>query len=265
MKRVWSYLAAGGLCWMLCAPAFAQDVITVSTCPDHPVLPVQFQVDCSHVADPATKQLCRPFAENQACKVFFAYRKITGINLEESCPTFKYTIYDKDKFPQHGGDAGGYALRCGAALMADYSVLLQSQIGPYDVHEILHVYQQGLGALPYSHILFGPSMAEARREVGDNKGYWDAMTRLKTETARAAVDLEKGNIRPEQQCLSAELYIESSLYIKDTKNVELFYRKLEPGRRADLTDRQARFNRMYNEVSGGAAKAFLLAHGCAPF
>ena len=43
------------------------------------------------------------FAANQACKVFPAYRKITGIKLEQRCPTITYTIYDQDNFPHAGG------------------------------------------------------------------------------------------------------------------------------------------------------------------
>ncbi len=265
MNRTLSYLAAACAIGMLCAPAFAQSVITVSSCPGQTPLPVTFQVDCSNVADPATKQLCQPFAENQACKVFPAYRKITGINLEESCPTFKYMIYDKDKWPNKGGDAGGYAKRCGAELMTDFSALIKSPIGPYDVHEILHVYQDVLGALPYSHVLFGPSMAEARREIGDHKGYWDALTRLKVDLKATETGLQKGTIRPDDQCHSAEFYIESTLYLKDQANVEQFYRKLVRSRLSDMADRQARFNRMYNEVSGGTAKQYLVSHGCAVF
>jgi hypothetical protein len=259
------YVGAVCVCLLLVAPAFAQDEITVSSCPDQNGLPVTFQVDYSHVADPATRQLSKPFAENQACKVFPAYRNITGIHLEESCPAFKYMIYDKDKWPHKGGDAGGYAGRCGAELLAEVSLLIKSQIGPYDVHEILHVYQAALGAIPYQHILFGPSMAEARREIGDNKGYWDAMTRLKTEMKGAELRFQKGTIGPKDQCLSAELYIETSLYLKDANNVKQFYRKLVRSRRKDMADRQARFNRMYDEVSGGTAKQFLLSHGCPTF
>jgi hypothetical protein len=250
---------------ILCVPLSAQDTVTVASCPGQDALAVTFQVDCSHIADPETKQLCQPFAENQACKVFPAYRKITGIDLEDSCPIFKYTLYDKDKWPYKGGEAGGYAGKCGAELMADYSVLVQSPIGPYDVHEILHVYQSALGALPYAHILFGPSMTEARRLVGDNKGYVDELTRLKTTVNQSQARLDAGTIKPDGQCLAAELYIEGSLYLKDPGNVEQFYLKLQRSRIADMADRQARFNRMYDLVSGGTAKQFLLSHGCPLF
>lgn len=123
--------------------SFAQDDVTVTSCPQSN-LPVKFEVDCSHVADPATKQFCKSFAENQACKVFPVYRRITGIHLEESCSEFKYVIYD-------------------------------------------------------------------------------------------------------------------------TNNVERFYRKLERSRTSDMADRQARFNRMYDEVSDGTAKRYLVSHGCAAF
>jgi len=264
MKRLLHFFAVGCVCCMLWVPASAQNVVTVSSCPNRPALPVTFEVDCSHVADPATRLLCRPFAENQACKVFWAYRNITGMRLEEECPTVKYTIYGKDKFPHREGE-GGVALHCAADYMADYSLLTKSEIGPYDVHEILHIYQDRLGALPYQHILFGPSMAEARREIGDKYGYELAMSRLKTEMQGTETAFQKGTIPADKQCLSAELYIESSLYLRNPRNVEQFYRKLEPGRSKDMADRQARFNRMYNEVSGGTAKPYLLSHGCPAF
>jgi hypothetical protein len=262
-------LAAVCAGWLLCAAALAQGTVSVSGCPGQASLPVAFEVDCSHVADPGTRALCKPFAENQACKVFPAYRKITGIDLEQYCPSFKYTIYDKDKWPHAGGEAGGYAGRCGAELMADYSVLIKSEVGPYDVHEILHVYQQALGALPYSHVLFGTSMARARHEIGDRKGYWDAMTSLKTtlRAAAAGADANAANtsVPPEKRCVPAESHTEIDLYLKDPRNVELFYRKLERGRLKDMADRQARFNRMLDLVSGGKAKRYLLSHGCPPF
>jgi hypothetical protein len=263
MKRI-SLLAVACLWWALSVAASAQDVVEVSSCLKRPALPVTFEVDCSHVADPATKQLCRPFAENQACKVFWAYRNITGIRLEEYCPAFKYTIYDKDKFPHQAGE-GGVALRCGADYIADYSVLTKSEIGPYDVHEMLHVYQDNaLGALPDGHILFGPAQAEARREIGDKKGYEDAMSRMKNEMQSIETRLEKGAIPADKQCFFAQLYLQESLYLREPKNVEQFYRKLERGRSKDMADRQARFNRMFDAVSGGTARQYLLAH-CPPF
>ena len=131
------------VCWTACGVlASAQDIVTVSECPGKP-LPITFQVDCSHLADPAMKQQCKPFAENQACKAFFAYRTITRISLEQSCPVFRYVIY-----------GGG---RCVADYITDDSIGIKSQVGLYDVHEILHVYQSDLGAIPYEHILFAPA------------------------------------------------------------------------------------------------------------
>ncbi|HTP66141.1 MAG TPA: hypothetical protein VMJ66_12180 [Geobacteraceae bacterium] len=49
--------------------------------------------------------------------------------------------------------------------------------------------------------------------------------------------------------------------MKDNHNAEKFYRKLERGREKDMADRQARFNRMYDDVSGGTAREYLLSHG----
>jgi hypothetical protein len=240
------------------APAQSPGVITVSECPGK-VLPLPFQVDCSHVVDPETRAQCMPFAMNQACKVFFAYRTITGINLENRCRTINYVIYDADKWPHPKGE-GGLANGCGADYIADNSIKITSPIGPYDVHELLHIYQVDLGALPYEHILFGPSMAEARRMVGDNKGYWDAMTRLKQDLARIKADFQKGNIAPDRQCLSAELQTESDLYLQNPANLHAFYTKLQRSRVKDPEDRERRFNRMYNVVSSGTVGPFLLAH-----
>ena len=77
---------------------------------------------------------------------------------------------------------------------------------------------------------------------------------------RNEASLEKGTISPDKQCLTAELYIEASLYLKDPKNLELIYRNLEDGRQKDTGDPQARFNRVYDAVSDGSAKQYLLKH-----
>lgn len=266
MERLRLAIAVGTVAILACARASAQDIITVSSCPESGRLPVTFQVDCSKVANSASKNLCRPFGENQACKVFPAYRTITGIQMEQSCPVFRYTIYDKDKWPYQNTNDGGFAGRCGAEILTDFSLLNSSQIGPIDVHEILHVYQEALGALPYSHILFGPSMTEARRMIGDNKGYGIEFIRMKQEFNRSKAEYETGKaMAGSDPCVQAELYEETLLYMKDHNNVELFYTKLERGRLKDQADREARFNRMFDTVSGGQAKAFLLEHGCSPF
>lgn len=128
------------------------------------------------------------------------------------------------------------------------------------MHEILHVYQADLGAIPYEHVLFAPSVVEAQRMVGDNKGYWDAMTQLKEEMARTSVALEKGAIASDKQYLSAELSTEANLYLKNLANLGQIDRKLERSRLKDMDDRYRRFNRMYNAVSGGTAKQYLFSH-----
>jgi len=43
------------------------------------------------------------------------------------------------------------------------------------------------------------------------------------------------------------------------------YGKIERGGTKDMADRLARFNRMFDAVSGGTARPYLLEHGCAPF
>jgi hypothetical protein len=247
----------------LAATPASADEIQISSCSGQAKLPVTFSIDCSHVKD-AEKQFCRPFIENQSCKVFGAYRKITGINLENECPSVKYTIYDKDTWPYKQGEASGYAKHCAAELMADYSLLIKSHLGPYDVHEILHVYQSGMGALPQPHALFGPSMLEAIREIGDSETYAKRLASMKQEAERLEDEFQKGTVKG-NKCTLAETEFEERLYLENARYVHVFYRKLEPDKAKDQVSREARFNRMYNVVSEGKARKFLVDHGCAPF
>jgi len=246
---------------------FADDQTAVSSCAGQTTLPVTFQIDCSDVKDAGAKQLCKPFIENQACKVFPAYRQITGINLEETCPSINYTIYDKDNWPG-GGEAGGLTLKCAVQYLAEYSLNTKAppNLGPYDTHELLHVYQAVLGAIPYAQILFGPSQAEAMRLIGDVEAYDRAVKQMTDTTANFEERFQRLSNRPGlEKCVLAEIQVEETLYLDNPKTVYAFYRKLVRSRVADLADRQARFNRMYNTVSGGKSRQFLIAHGCAPF
>jgi len=226
---------------------------------------VTFKADCSHVRDPAARGQCKPFIENQACRVFPAYRRITGINLEKQCAEITYTIYDKAEWPHPQGGEGGQAERCSAELLAEFSVLIKSQVGPYDVHELLHLYQSQIGALPYSHILFGASQLEARREIGDHNGYEAGFARLKKEAFDPDLEKQFARLAPDQRCPMAEVKEEARLYISNPKVVYAYYRDLEIGWLKDQADREARFNRMFDKVSQGRARTFLLAHGCAPW
>lgn len=200
----------------------ASDEDTASSCTGQGrvKLPVIFTIDCSHVKE-AEKQFCRPFLENQACKVFWAYRKITGINLEQSCPTVKYTIYDKDTWPYQQGEAGGYARPCAAELMADYSLLMKSKLGPYDVHEILHIYQAGMGPLPQQHILFGPSMLQAIKEIGDDENYQKRLANMRSEVTHLEDEFQKGFIKG-GKCALAETEFEEQLYLQNPVYASVF-------------------------------------------
>ena len=62
-----------------------------------------------------------------------------------------YAIYDEDKWPEKGGDAGGLTLRCRIEYMARYSVDAPStaSFGPYDTHEILHAHQASIDPQTY--------------------------------------------------------------------------------------------------------------------
>lgn len=250
---------------LLPSAAFAQNEITVSSCPKEPRIPVPFHIDCTHVADPAAKHLCGPFIATQACKISPAYRSITGIHLEDRCQVINYTIYDPDQWPHKGGEAGGIGGGCKVELETRFSILAKSSIGPYDVHELLHVYQTDLGAIPYAHILFGSSMLEARRLAGDMEGYTTGLARLKEETQGLEERFRQGKIPPEKRCVLAEVEMDQTLYLENSKVVYLYYRKLVRSREKDQADRLARFNRMFDAVSDGKARKFLLDHGCAPF
>jgi len=250
--------------------ARAADVTTVTSCPSQPAIPVKFVVDCSHVKDAATRQLCGPFIANQACKVFPAYRRITGIRLEQRCPTLTYTIYDQDNFP-HGGSAGGMSYSCQIDHMAQYALQqwANSTIGPYEVHEILHHYQmtsKELAAMTVAHPLFETSMADAQGEVGDNVLHDRSVARLKNvEVPRLRAALQEGTVKPADQCKAARTIVEGELYLENSRNVHLFYSKLASAAPKNAADREAAFNAMLNDVAGGKAKEFLTAHGCAPF
>jgi hypothetical protein len=254
-------------CAGLASPA-AQDEITVSSCPGQPTIPVPLQIDCSHVKDAATKQQCRPFIQNQACKVFPAYRKITGINLEDTCKSIKFTIYDEDNWPHPQGE-GGLALNCAVDYLAKYSLQghPNSKMGPYDVHELLHEYQIALGAIPSPHVLFTSSMAEAMREIGEADDYERAIKNMKEEAPRLEQALREGKITGPKECTLAESQVEESIYLENSRSVYAFYRKVAVSRNPDQADREARFNRMLYLVSGPKpeVRKFLLDHGCSAF
>ncbi|HTC94975.1 MAG TPA: hypothetical protein VK699_16145 [Terriglobales bacterium] len=204
VKQVAAFLAIACAIGLASARTYAQDEINVSSCPGQPKIPVTLQIDCSHVSAAADKQLCRPFIQNQACKVFPAYRKITGIKLEQTCPAIKFTIYDDANWPHPKGE-GGLALHCAVDYLTEYSIKFRSnsKLGPYDVHELLHEYQIALGPLPSAHVLFGPSMAEAMREVDDVEGYQQRVKSMQDEAQRLKekLDGEKANRPRMTACL----------------------------------------------------------------
>ncbi|HEY6348097.1 MAG TPA: hypothetical protein VI636_01685 [Candidatus Angelobacter sp.] len=250
------------------AAAEAKDVITISSCPGQPKVPVSLQIDCSHLSDAATKELCRPFIENQACKVFPAYRKITGINLENTCTSIKFTIYEDANWPHPKGE-GGLALNCAVDYLAKYSVQSHpgSKMGPYDVHELLHEYQIALGALPDAHVLFSSSMAEALREIGETEEYQRSMKNMNEEAPRLKQELRDGKIPEAKRCTLAETQVEESLYIENSRAVYAFYRKLAQSKNPNQADRETRFNRMFYLVSGPKpeVRQFLMENGCPAF
>lgn len=248
-------------------PASSQDHVTISNCSGQSKIPVVFQVDCTHSKDSAARQLCGQFAENEACKVSPAYRKITNINLEDRCPTMRYNLFEKDNWPfSNSGDAGGLAGKCEVSLLSDYSVKVKSEVGPYDLHELLHEYQAVIGPFINEHPMFDPAQAEAARLIGDPVGTAAYMNRIRHAIEQAKMLLPSTSQPADKECGFAESFIENSLYLQDSRNVYAFYRKLGPVP-ASKTRQEvaARENRMLYTVSYGKAKDFLLSHGCWPF
>jgi hypothetical protein len=248
------------------SPAWAQDRVAVTSCPGQPKMPVSFTADCSHVMDAETRGLCRAFIENQACKVFPAYRKITGIHLEEKCPSIQYNIYERENWPGPKKGEGGLAGRCEIMLMTEHSLKVRSKIGPYDLHELLHEYQWVVGPFPQEHAFFASTQAEAAKEIEDPIGRTDFEAKLKHEVGETKSQLADLKALGDKACVTAETYIENTLYLEDASNIYAFYRKLGPvPARKTHPELEARVNRMLTEVSNGKARPFLIQHGCAPF
>jgi len=259
---------------LLAPAASAQDQFTVSTCPGGEKIPIPFEIDCSHLKDAKSKAHCEPFITNQACKLFPAYRKITNVVLEKWCKSVKYTIYDPDGWPKQDAEAGagGMTRSCSVDYLAKYSVDSYFRLAgaPYDTHEILHVYQMGIGginSLQYMHILFGPSQVEAMKLIGDATSYRKWISILQGEVNGFDANYQKQLSKPAvDRCQLAEVETEESLYLEDNNNVYEMWRKLGPPLpKGNPAERQLRFNRMYDAVSGGKSRQFLLAHGCAPY
>jgi hypothetical protein len=270
-ERVWTqkvrFHIVVGVAAALANTAIASDMtVVVSSCPQKQHMPVEFKVDCSYLEDPTTRKLCRPFAENQACKVFPAYRKITGIDVEQLCPTISYTLYDRDNWP-HGSAAGGVSLKCRIDQLAEYALRqnANSAIGPHEVHEMLHQYQmvhKTLDQLTALHPLFSSSMLEVERELGESKAFELGYGRLKQDIQRMQTSLDEGTIEAADMCRTAQTVIEEGLYLQDRNNVYQFYRTLANSAGRNPTDQMSA---MLNALSGGAVRESLLAHGCESF
>jgi hypothetical protein len=264
--KIYFHIVAGIAVALSNVCAVASDLTVVSTCPQQRHIPVTFKVDCSHLKDATTRALCRPFADNQACKVLPAYRKITGIHVERLCPTIVYAMYDRDNWPNVSA-AGGVSIECRIDYLAEHALAphAKSAIGPYEVHEILHQYQMAdetLRELTVSHPLFSSSMLEAERAVGDMQAYDLGITRMEHGIPNLRTALDQATIAPTDRCRMAQSLIEEDLYLHDAKNVYRFYRRLENG---PVRNAARQLSAMLNTVSGGTAKEFLLAHGCESF
>jgi hypothetical protein len=264
-KKVRSHIVVAVAAMLANASASASDIIVVSSCPQKQHIPVEFKIDCSHLEESATRNLCVPFAENQACKVFPVYRKITGIDVERLCPTIIYTLYDRSNWPY--SVAGGISFRCRIDELAEYALRSneKSAIGPHEVHEILHQYQMAhktLDQVTAFHPLFSSSMLEAERELGNSEAYEMGYGRLKREIQGMQTSLGNATIQAVDRCRIAQAVIEEGLYLQDKSNVYQFYRTLADSAGRNPADQ---ISAMLNASSAGRARPFLLAHGCEEF
>jgi hypothetical protein len=243
------------------APAAAATLTMVTSCPPPKHTSVNFTIDCSRL-DLETKKLCSSFIQNQACRVFAAYRKITGIDVNRVCPTISYTIYNRANWRY--GTAGGISFRCRIEMLADGSLQAKakSAIGPYEVHELLHQFQmasQTLHDITAYHPLFASSMLEAEREIGDISSYGREYARLEPDIQRMRTSLEKGTIRAADTCRIAQSVVEETLYLKDRHNVYKSYRFLKE---ETSQNPAARLSATLVALSAGASRQFLISHGC---
>jgi hypothetical protein len=185
-------------------------------------------------------------------------------SLDEAKAAFRYTLYETDLPGKFGYEPG----ICEIEYFAEYTVnhRAQSNIGPHETHALLHMYHETLGAIPDQHILFGPTQTEAFKRIGDIEAYREAVTGLKERLLAFESNFVKLAGRPGlDRCVLAEIQEGERLYLDEPQSLPAFYRKLVRSSNPDRADREARFNRMYDFVSEGKSKQFLLAHGCAPF
>jgi hypothetical protein len=245
------------------ATADPADFITVSACETKVNPPVSFSIDCSHVLDPVKKKFCGPFIENVACKVFPAYREITGIRVESHCPSILYTIFEDANWP-HGRAAGGLSKKCEIDYMAVYSILVKSPIGPYDEHEILHQYNAAhalISKLHVGHPLFYPVMQELELMIGDQHRYDEVHENTKLIIKRILDAPEKRISQwPETECGDAQNAVASHLYIVNKENAYRFYRELN----GDPEDGDVLLSKLLFEMSGREnwVRKFPAGHGC---
>jgi hypothetical protein len=105
-------------------------------------------------------------------------------------------------------------------------------------------------------------MVEATRLIGDSERYAALMKDTRRDMDRIQDQLERRAVAPDTECLDAELTTEFSLYLKDPNNVRQFYLVLTHDGEMRTRDPQSRFDQMYDKVSGGTARTYLLQHGC---
>ncbi|MGD9804487.1 MAG: hypothetical protein AB7E80_13875 [Hyphomicrobiaceae bacterium] len=240
----------------------------VTSCANGTRLPIAFVADCSRLGSAATRALCATFIENQACRVYPTYRRLTGIDIAPRCRRIKCIIHDLSSAPG-GRDFGGMAKGCEVAFMAKYAIDLRkdSPIGPHEVHELLHHFRMSSSALKpltHGHALFGSSMAEAISQLGDHTTYAQDLKRLRTEADRIEKKLEAPPWPPAHstRCRLARLVVESRVYLERPETIATIYRAAA-ARPTDERDEAGRWlNRLLADIGGPTGRALLASNGC---
>ena len=103
---------------------------------------------------------------------------------------------------------------------------------------------------------------EAIRAIGDKQTYARRMRTIRDETVSLEKAFQDGKVTPANRCKLANTLFDETLYLKNTAIVSEYYAWLLQHPEKGKESPQARFNRMFNAVSKGEARAFLAAHGC---
>jgi hypothetical protein len=240
-------------------------VVASNDCASQIPVTIKFSVYCDKVRDQQARGLCGRFITNQACKVFPAYRALTGIPLEKYCKNITYRLFDRDAYPHDKG--GGISTPCEIHYIAGIvlNVSASPSIGPYEVHEILHQFQLAsavLREMTSRHPLFEVSMVEVKRRIGDVSGYQLSLARLQQSTAVAGTGAAAftGNLMA--PCETARHEIVRDLYLRNPITIYSIYALLTAAAPTSSGGQESYLNRALIDVSRGDSRKLLEDNDC---